>query len=595
MSIRVYAVIAVLLLAVGLWPATQLRALLADAPGQPVCTTCAQDLYKEPVSGVFGGTLVTAQRTEPRTFNPLTVLDKQTGDIIGLLHADLIHIHRRTFKTGEALARKWAVSPDGREYTLHLRRGLQFSDGHPMTADDVVFTFKVHLDPNTRSAQRDLLVIQGKPVVVSRTDSHTVQFRLAAPYAAAERLFDSIAILPMHRLRSAYDSGHLSKTWGLDTSPSEIAGLGPFRLKEYVPGQRVVLARNPHYWKVDRDGRRLPFLDEIVILFIPSEDAQAIRFQSGELDIISNLTAENYLALQQRNASKGFRVHDAGPGLEYGFLVFNQNASSSQTDAKRAGKQAWFRQLLFRRAVSAAIDRESIIQVAYRGLGDPLFGPVTRANSLWLNRSVDKGRRSLAAARQILKEASFSWREGNLIDERGTPVRFSILVTAGNQRRTQMAAIIQDDLRQLGMQVSVVSMELRAMLDRILNRQDYEAAVMALESGDADPNSDMNVWLSAGSLHLWNLEERAGTPWEKEIDQLMKLQMVTLGYADRKRLYDRVQELIAEYLPIICLANPHILVGATERLANFQPAILRHHTLWNAETLFFRGRADRRQ
>lgn len=560
------------------------------------CAGCVEELYKNPdVQGNPGGTLVTAQRAEVLTFNPVTALDSPSKDIIGLLHSDLIHVNRRTLRTGEGVARTWTMSPDGREYTMFLRRGLRFSDGHPMNADDVVFTFNVHLDPNTRSSQRNFLVIHGKPVSLSRIDSHTVRFRLAAPYAAAERLFDGIAILPMHRLRAAYKAGNLQSTWGLDAKPGNVVGLGPFFLKEYVPGQRVVLARNPYYWKVDRAGRRLPYLDEIVVLFIPSEDAQAIRFQSGELHVINSLTAENYLTLEQRSASKNIRVYDAGPGLEYSFLVFNLNTSSSRTGEPNAPKQVWFRQPLFRRAISAALDRESMVRIVYRGLGRPLWGNVTEANRYWINRNLPQGRRSLTAARQMLKQAAFTWRDGNLVDARGAAVQFSILVNAQNLKRVQLATIIQNDLRELGMQVSVVSMEQRAMLDRVLNRQDYEAAVMALESTDADPNSEMNIWLSAGNLHLWNLQGRADTPWEQEIDRLMKLQMVSMSYPDRKRLYDRVQELVAEHLPIICMTNPHVLTAATERLANFQPVILRHYTLWNADSLFFRGKVDRRQ
>ncbi|MEJ7606555.1 MAG: ABC transporter substrate-binding protein [Bryobacteraceae bacterium] len=511
------------------------------------------------------------------------------------MHADLIHINRRTLKTGEALAKSWMVSPDGREYTLHLRRGLRFSDGHSMDADDVVFTFNLHLDPNTHSAQRDLLVIQGKPISVLRVDSYAVRFRLAAPYAAAERIFDSIAILPSHRLRASYEGGRLTQSWGLNTQPTEIAGLGPFRLKEYVPGQRVVLERNPHYWKADRDGRRLPYLDEIIILFIPSDDAQAIRFQSGELHVISSLTAQNSLALQKRNSSKAFRVYDAGPGLEYAFLFFNLNSSTSQADARKTEKQVWFQHPLFRRAVSAAIDRESIVRIVYSGLGDPLWGNVTRGNDLWLNRNIKRSTRSLTEARNLLKQASFSWKDETLIDAGGRPVDFSILVSAANPQRAQIATIIQEDLRQLGMRVSVVSLESRAMLDRVFNRREFEAGVLAFTSGDADPNSDMNVWLSTGSLHVWNTQGRPDTPWELEIDRLMRLQMITLRYLDRKKLYDRVQDLVAEHLPIICTSSPHILSAATERLANFQPTIVRPYTLWNAESLYFRRITTGRQ
>jgi peptide/nickel transport system substrate-binding protein len=126
-------------------------------------------------------------------------------------------------------------------------------------------------------------------------------------------------------------------------------------------------------------------------------------------------------------------------------------------------------------------------------------------------------------------------------------------------------------------------------VDRVFKTYDYEAAVMALADGDADPNTEMNVWSLRGSTHLWNLESgRSQASWEEDIDRLMQQQMITLDREQRKRLYDRVQELAAENLPLISLVSPNILVGAKKRLANFRPAILNDYTLWNAEQLFFR-------
>jgi peptide/nickel transport system substrate-binding protein len=529
---------------------------------------------------------VAAQSTEPTTFNPLRALDTASRNIIGLMHADLIHINRRTLETEHALARSWQVSPDGLEYTLRLRRGLRFSDGHPLDADDVTFTFRVHLDEQVHSPQRDLLIVKGKPIEVSRIGSHTVRFRLSAPYAAAERLFDSIAILPRHQLLEAYESGRLTEVWGIDATPGSIAGAGPFRLKQYSAGQRVILERNPFFWKIDRSGVRLPYLDEIVIIFVPTDDAQTIRFQAGELHVTDALSAENFLLLEKRRHSNNLQLHDAGAGFEFNFLVFNLN-DSQPLPAELRRKQGWFRQLAFRRAVSAAIDREAVVRIVYRGLADPLWGHVTEGNHVWIKRDLPREKRSLERARSLLKEASFSWRDGNLLDPSGVPVEFSILVTSGRAQRVQIATLLQHDLRELGMKVSVVSLESRAMLDRVFNRLDYDAAVMALVSGDGDPNSEMNIWLSDGSLHLWNLGG-AATPWEKEIDGLMRRQMFTSPASERKRLYDRVQELIAENLPVICIASPHVLVGASERLGNFQPARLRHYALWNADELYFR-------
>ena len=196
-----------------------------------------------------------ALRSEPKTLNPVIANDISSREVIGQMTADLIHINRYTQLSESALAKSWKVSSDERRYTLELRHDLRFSDGAPLDADDVVFSFKVYLDERVNAPQRDSLLVGETPITVRKVDPYTVTFTLARPYASAERLFDSVAILPRHLLERAYSEGKLAQAWTLDTPPDRIAGLGPFRLKEYVPGQRLTLERNPYYWKRDRNRR----------------------------------------------------------------------------------------------------------------------------------------------------------------------------------------------------------------------------------------------------------------------------------------------------------------------------------------------------
>src|SRR5947207_7533776 len=239
------------------------------------------------------------------------------------MQADLVHINRETQLTEPALAKSWKISPDGLQYTLVLRRGLKFSDGFPLDADDVLFTFQLYLDEKIHAPQRDLLIFDGKPISVRKLDSQTLVFQLPKPYGVAERMFDGWAILPKHLLEKAYEEGKIGQLGTLATPPNQWAGLGPFRLKEYVAGQRLVLERNPYYWKTDEKGNRLPYLDELVFLFVPSADAQVLRFQSGETDLISRLGGENFSAFSR--GRHDYAMVDAGPGLEYNFLFFNLN------------------------------------------------------------------------------------------------------------------------------------------------------------------------------------------------------------------------------------------------------------------------------
>lgn len=542
--------------------------------------------------GRSGGRLVVSLRGEPKTLNPLIAADARSREVIGVMQADLVHINRATQLTEPALAKSWKISPDGLQYTLVLRQGIKFSDGQPLDADDVLFTFRVYLDENVHAPQRDLLIVGEKPIVVRKLDAQTLVFQLAKPYGAGERLFDGLAILPRHLLEKTYQEGKLGQAGTLSTAANQWAGLGPFRLKEYVAGQRLVLERNPYYWKSDAKGVRLPYLDELVFLFVPNADAQVLKFKSGETDLISSLGAENFSVLSRQ--AKSYTMTDAGPGLEYNFLFFNLNDSGAKTSPETQRKQKWFREVKFRQAVSSAVDREAIVRLVYQGRGAALWGLVAPGNHRWGNERLNHLPRSIEKARALLKEAGFSWKTGPdgesvLRDSDGQLVEFSILTSSSNADRAKMAALVQDDLKQLGMRVQVVPLEFRSLLDRVTQTKEFDACVMGIASFDADPNSDINVWLSSGGTHLWNPSQtHPATPWEAEIDRLIEEQMSARTFEQRKKLYDRAQEIFAEKQPMIFLASPDILAGAKNTIGNFHAAVLEPYTLWNVEQLYLK-------
>lgn len=546
-------------------------------------------------TGRSGGRLVVALRAEPKTLNPLIAIDAPSREVIGTMQADLVHINRATQLTEPALAKSWKISPDGLRYTLVLRRGLNFSDGHPLDVDDVLFTFRVYLDENVHASQRDLLVFDGKLLKVRKVDSQTILFELPKPYGVAERLFDGLAILPRHLLEKPYEEGKIGQLGALTMPPNQWAGLGPFRLKEYVAGERLVLERNPYYWKKDEKGNRLPYLDELVFLFVPSADAQVLRFQSGETDVISRLGAENFSLLSRQPGAH--TMVDAGPGLEYNFLFFNLSDPTEKTPAEIVQRQKWFREVKFRQAVSAAVDREAIVRLVYQGRGAPLWGLVTPGNRRWQDGKLPHPARSLERARTLLKEAGFSWTTASsgqsaLMDSSGRPVEFSIITSSSNADRAKMAALVQDDLKQLGMRAQVVPLEFRSLLDRVMQTKEYDACVLGVVSGDADPNVDINVWLSSGGMHLWSPSQaHPSTPWEAEIDRLIDEQMYAQTFEQRKKLYDRTQELLWEYQPMIFLASPDILTGAKKLVGNFRPTVLEPYVLWNVDQLYLKNNA----
>ena len=519
--------------------------------------------------------------TEPRTLNPLVAADQPSRDAIFALSADLIHINRGTLRTEPALAERWSVSRDGLRYTVVLRGGLRFSDGTPLTADDVLFTFRAHLDPKVNSQQRDLLMMNGEPIRLTKVSENTIQFDLPAPYAPGERLFDSFWILPRHRLERAYSEGRLTQMWAGGAAPSELAGAGPFRLREHKPGERLVLERNPYYWKRDEAGQPLPYLDRMELVFTPDQNAQLLRLLAGEVNAVARLRPEDLAEVQKRPE---LRAIDAGPGLEYNFVLMNWNAAGAPGE--------WFRNLRFRQAVAHAVDRDSIIRLVYGGRGSAISSHVTPGNRLWWAK-VNEYRHDPQRAERLLREAGFR-RDGAgpLRDAQGRPVEFSLLVSASSQVRRKIATLVQDDLARLGIRAQATPIEFGSMIDAVLNTRKFEAALWGLASGDADPTSEMNVWSAAGSLHAWNMKAKDGPApaleaWEKEVDGLMRAQMSEIDPVRRKRTYTRVQQLVAENLPMVFLVSPHILSVARTGLQNFQPAILEPVVLWNCARFFW--------
>lgn len=540
-------------------------------------------------AGRPGGRLVVALRAEPATFNPVYAGDVPSRTVVGRLTADLIHLNRETFASEPALARSWEVSPDGRRFTLELRRGIRFSDGHPFDADDVVFTFQVYLDERTASRFRPQLTVGGKPLRIEKLAPDRVAVELAQPYGVGVQLFDSIAILPAHRLREAYAEGRLNSAWGVGTKAEDVVGLGPFRLSRYLPGERLVLERNPYYWKVDGSGQRLPYLDEIVVLFVPSEEAQLTRFESGELDVIERLTPESFDRLEDANGG-AYELYDAGAGFVFHFLFFNLNDLDSAALPEIARKQAWFRDPAFRRAVSLAVDREGILRLVYRRRGAALASHVTPGNKAWLNTSLTVPERSIPEARRLLAEAGYSWdAAGRLTDAGGERVEFTLATNSSSSERVQMATLIAEDLRLLGMEVRPAPIEFGSLTDRVLKTYDYEAAILGLTDG-VDPIEVMNVWSSDGDRRLWRLARKTPEPaWQAEIDRLMQEQVTTIDRQERKRLYDRVQAILAENQPCILLVSPNVLTGADRRLGRFAPTVFEHVTLWNADELHWKN------
>jgi peptide/nickel transport system substrate-binding protein len=565
----------------------------AQARTQPA-VAISKDAAVLNVQGQRGGRLVVGITAAPRSFNWVFANDSASRQVTYQLMGDLIHLNRATQQVEPALAKSWQVSKDGLVYTMRLREGVHFSDGHPFDADDVVFTFQVYLDPNVNSTQRALLTLNDKPLKVEKLGPLTVRFTFPQAHGPAERAFDVIGILPRHVLETAYREGRIEKMWTLAEDPKNVIGLGPFRLQKVVPGQRVILERNPYYWKVDARKNLLPYLDELLFEVLPDQNAATLRLTSGDIDLLDKVLPTDYEFLKKSQAEKGISLINAGPSLQYLFLGFNLNNGlkpSTQQPYVDPEKERWFSNLNFRRAVAYAIDRPAIVKLVYSGTAHEIFAQTSPGNKFWFNPKIMRYDLNLSRARELLSQAGFRVQRGDgaLLSPSGARVEFTLVTNADNRERAKISSLIQSDLQQLGIQVKLQAVEFNALVGKLTQTFDYEAVIMELGGGDDDPGSEMNVWLSSGRLHIWHMgEEKPATAWEARIDALMNQQMTTTQRPARKSAYDEVQRIVSEELPIIPLVSRDVVVAAKKQVGNMQPAVMAPYALWNSEQLYLK-------
>lgn len=535
--------------------------------------------------------LTISKSAGPRTFNRLMSSDEQTNSITDCLMGRLIRINRQTQKPEAELAERWEMSPDGASLTCDLRKGVLFSDGRPFSADDVIFTMQVLRDPAIGSPSSDILDIDGEPVKVEKIDTHRVRFNFPAPYAGAERLLDGIPILPKHVLERPYQDGKFSESWTLASKPESIVGLGPFKLREYVPGQRVVLSKNRFFWKTDQLGRKLPLLDEIVISIDPDRNTQLLKFIQGETDLLSPVSADDIASLSELEKTGKVDLHDLGPSMIREVLWFNLNDGKQAQSGRplvAPAKLAWFRDRRFRKAISYAIDREAIASIVFAGKATAQSGFLSQGDKLWNNSEADRYSKNQALSRKLLADAGFRYANGDrLVDPAGRAVTFTLVTNAGNALRQKMSALIQADLDSIGIKVTLAAIESRALLSTINDSFNYEACLLAIVSGDTDPSSHLNVLSSAGFSHWWNPRQKnPATEWEARIDDLMSKQSTALATAERKRLFDEVQMIMSDEQPFIFIASRHLIVAAKKEIGNLKPSLLPDFVLWNCEELY---------
>ncbi|NJM98244.1 MAG: ABC transporter substrate-binding protein [Phormidesmis sp. RL_2_1] len=539
--------------------------------------------------------LISTVLGEPKTFNYLLSQESTSAAVLSLMYEGLIGIDQVSSEIIPALAESWVISEDGQTITYTLKDNLQWSDGEPLTVDDVVFTYNdLILNEEIPTDTRDILRIgiEGKLPVVRKLDQRRVEFKIPEPFAPFLRV-TGIAILPQHILAESVKTKDSDgqplflKKWGTGDDPTTVVGNGPYTIKSFIPGERIVFTRNPYYWNIDDDGKRQPYIEQVVWPVVNSQDAEFVRFRSGDSDLMS-VTPDNFSLMKQDEAQGNYTVYNGGPTTTRLFLTFNLNKGSlNGKPVVNPVRSAWFNTVEFRQAIAYAIDRDTMLTNIFKGLGEMQNSQIAPQSPYFTDSGVPIYDYNLEKAKALLLSAGFQYQGSQLVDASGNPVRFTMQTNVGNEIRESAGVQIKQNLELLGITVDFQPLDFNKLVENMDTTMSWEAMVLGFGAG-VEPNSSANLWLTEGGLHFFNQQPLGAPPlpgrevydWEKRISDLYVQAAQELDETQRKALYVETQKLVQEYLPFIHLVGQYSMSAVRNNVENVKYTAL-GGVLWN--------------
>jgi peptide/nickel transport system substrate-binding protein len=443
------------------------------------------------------------------------------------------------------LATSWIASEDGLEYVFALRPGVRWHDGQPFSARDVKFTFDQIVDVSSGSRLRsDFAAIAGVDVL----DSLKVRFRLKAPFAPFLALLGyNAGILPAHAFRDRRLTEHT------DFSRSQPVGTGPFRVVESIPGSAIVLERNPDYYGPASRA------DRLIFRIVPDVNAQVAQLRAGELDIVP-IEPANLPGVQ---GAPGVTVlENAVP--QHFYVGFNQTLPL-------------FKPPLVRRALDYAVNRQAIIDGVLKGYADAPRGTIPVVLGDFFDGTVPASPFAPDSARALLAQAGWTpGEDGVLRDRSGRPFKVTMLVDKGNPTREQAALAVQQDLRRVGVDLALETMEFGTLVrDRVLPGN-FEA-VLIWWTTPPDPDQYAFYATSQDNNHV-RYSSRAA-------DSLLAAGRATLDSAHRREIYAAFQRVEHEDPPVLVLYYPREILAVSSRVRGL-PRLGIRDALRHSEAIF---------
>ena len=529
--------------------------------------------------GKFGGALVLSSIGEgPKTFNPCNTKDATSSAMAELMYDGLLTTHPRTGEVIPLLAKSFEIN--GNNYIIRLRKGIKWTDGKPITADDVLYTYnEIIFKGLGNTSTMYAMMIDGQLPKVEKIDEYTVIFKTLKPFAPFLRQL-SYPIVPKHYFKPYSDNGSsvFDSFLNPDTNPKAIVSNGAFKLKEYVAAQRVVFVRNPNYYKINTNNQTLPYLDTIVYLIVGDTNNEILKFESKETDKL-DLKGDNVAVYKKNELYSDYTIYNLGPSTGTLFLIINLNNRTDKNGKPYVNpvKQKWFQNKNFRSAIDYAIDRKSMVQNIAFGVGEPLY-TAESLNSIYINKNIKGHSQNIYQAKEFLKNADFEYKHNKLYDKNGNLVEFNLYTNAGNLEREALGVMIKQDLEKLGMKVNFKPIEFNSLVNKLTKTYDWDLAIMGLTGSPFEPHEGVNVWLSKGPLHMFNMQNdsyarsnKSPYYWEIELDKIFEEGAQKLTFDERKQLYDKYQEIIYEEKPIIYLYSPTRITAIRNKIKNIYP------------------------
>ncbi len=482
-----------------------------------------------------GGQVVVATAADVTTLNEYQSSGEQgEADAIDLLFPALMveqpdyQLHPPSF--APRLATSWEFSSDNKTLTFHLRPEAHWSDGVPITADDVRFTFTVQKEPRVSSVGMEMKDFIRDVEVV---DPHTVRFHFTRVYPYQLMDANDGHIVPAH----AWGKVPFEKWHTTDFEKILVTG-GPFRLAAHTPQQTLILERDPGYW-----GAPHPYLDRLVLRVIPDMAGQLAQLFAGQVSVVQAISPQE---ADRVKADRELNLVEF-PSRMWGMLSWNN-------------RRPLFEDRRVRRALTLGINRKALVDTVFRGYAKVCEGPVL--SSLWAyNRNLPKLPFDQAQAAQLLEQAG--WRDSNgdgILDRNGRPFAFDLMYPSSNTLRRQIALLVQADLARLGIKVRPVQMEFTSLIART-EAGDFDATIWGWV--DATKVDLTSVWSTPTESQGSNNFVGYSNP---DVDRLIAAAREEPDYTRAKVILDRIQELIVADQPATFLYESTLLVGTSRHL-----------------------------